>query len=408
MYGNLIKKLNRFTKTDTDYLFKNGFLMVIAQFINSVIIMGLAIMFANFVSKETYGTYQYLLTIGEITALFTMTGISLTLTKSVAQGNDGDFVRLFKTSLLWNIPAAVIGLAVGMYYYLNDDLVFALGALLVGISIPLINSLKLSFSFLRGKQNFISLSVANILSVLVPAIGLSILIYYSTNTPIVLITGYICGHILTNAGIFLYTLKKISNYETSQSSQEFSQHLTFLKIISGAAGQIDKLLVFQFVGPAALAEYLFAIAVPRQIQHSFKSLRSIVLPKVSQRNYETLKETLLKKVFLLYLFVIPTTIIYIFTAPYIFNLLFQNYSSSVLYSQVFSLVFLLMPLNVLKDALIGHEKTKQLYIENVLTSTLKVSTTLVLCSLFGVWGVIGSTLITNTFSVLLIVYLFKK
>lgn len=86
------------------------------------------------------------------------------------------------------------------------------------------------------------------------------------------------------------------------------------------------------------------------------------------------------------------SVVYIFAAPYLFNLLFPEYLASIPYTQVYALSIVLFAGGVYEKTLEAHEKTKWIYINRIGSNVVKVISLLILLPLFGVWGAITSLL----------------
>ena len=57
----LLRKSEKWTHTDMIYLAKGGFWLTLGQIISSVSSFALAVAFANFLPKEVYGNYKYII-----------------------------------------------------------------------------------------------------------------------------------------------------------------------------------------------------------------------------------------------------------------------------------------------------------------------------------------------------------
>ena len=124
----MLRRGERFTRTDNVYLAKGGTLLTLASLAASLSSLLLALLFARLVTKDAYGSYQYLLAWGSILAIFSVTGISDALTRAVAQGHDGTIMAALRTRLR--------GALIGAWHFgaFPDTLVLvAVGALFVGL-----------------------------------------------------------------------------------------------------------------------------------------------------------------------------------------------------------------------------------------------------------------------------------
>ena len=79
----------KYTKADMLYIAKGGFWVMFGQGMNAILSLGLLVAFANFLPKETYGTYRYILSIAGMLSIFTLTGMNSAVSRSVARGSIG-------------------------------------------------------------------------------------------------------------------------------------------------------------------------------------------------------------------------------------------------------------------------------------------------------------------------------
>ena len=84
---NFLKWSEKYTGTDMIYLIKGGSWLVSGSIIASL--SGLVIMavFDRFVSKETFGAYQYVLSMAALISVFSLPGIGSALIRTIGFGS---------------------------------------------------------------------------------------------------------------------------------------------------------------------------------------------------------------------------------------------------------------------------------------------------------------------------------
>ena len=132
------------------------------------------------------------------------------------------------------------------------------------------------------------------------------------------------------------------------------------------------------------------------------------MPKLSQRNIGELKKSLPPKMIKLFLILIPVVIFYFFIAPLFYQLLFPQYTESIIYSQVFALTILFFPKSFMVKTLTAHAKKKQLYIFKTLIPILKIILFFILLPTHGIWGAIITILIIQVIGFFVSLFLFIK
>jgi O-antigen/teichoic acid export membrane protein len=181
-----------------------------------------------------------------------------------------------------------------------------------------------------------------------------------------------------------------------------------MNVLGSIAAQLDKVLVFTYLGPLQLAVYSFAIAPPEQANHLRKIVRTLALPKLSTQTAEELKRFLPYKVWLGVLAMGGVVLGYYFIAPHFFALVLPQYIDSVWYSQVYALVLLFAPTIILHQALVAKKEQKALYVVNTAIPILKIALMFLLLPLYGVMGAIIGTIVTRGINTALLIYFFRS
>ena len=123
----LLRRSEKYTKTDMVYLAKGGFWLTINQIISISSAFLLSIALANLLPKEIYGQYKCIISIFSILAISTLPGMDTAVTRSIAQGNEGSFKQALKTKMKWGLLGALVSLCFAIYYLLQQLLQLELG-----------------------------------------------------------------------------------------------------------------------------------------------------------------------------------------------------------------------------------------------------------------------------------------
>lgn len=387
VYSSL-RSSEKFFKTDMIYLAKGGFWLTFAQIVSAISTFALSIAFAHLFPKDEYGVYRYVIALAGITFTFSLTGLGAAVTQSVARGFDGSLKLGFKEYLKWSAGIIVISISGIIYYYLNHNLDLVIAFIIIGTLSPLLNGFSLYNSYLTGKRNFESLGILSLIRNGLPAIGLIISIFI-TKSAIIIVAIYFIAHTIASGLCYLITL--ITNNPTGEKDPAmlgYAKHLSFMSILNMIADQIDKIIVFHYVGAVELAVYSFATALPTQIKSLLRSIYSLALPKFSNKPLIELQKNMSKQMLQLLVVTIISILLYILTAPFLFKLFFSNYMESVLYSQIF--VFsLISVVGIIPTTILQSKKLiNSMYKANILFACTKIILLFGGISLFGFWGVI--------------------
>ncbi len=387
--NRLIRLGERYLKTDIRYLAKGGFWLTVGQFIAAGSSFVLSIVFANILSKEIYGSYKFILSTTSILSTFSLTGIGTAIIQAVAQGKEGTLKKGVRINLEWSSIIVVLGTITAGYYFWLGDTTLAFAFFIAGIFIPLINAFSLYSSLLSGRKNFRQSTLYWSISQLIQ-VGSLIAVAFFHPTTLALVTVYFSVAALTNSFFYYYVIRTVPpNGESDEKLLRYGKHMSFINLFNAIAHQLDKVLVFYFVGPVQLANYAFAFAIPEQIKGSYKNLFNLALPRYASHSKEALRASVLDKMLRLTLLTALVVAAYIIAAPFIYTLFFPKYMESVTYSQLYSLGLLTIPgISLFATYFQVQQATKTLYKLNMITNIVTIVLSIVLISRYGIFGAV--------------------
>lgn len=390
------------------YLARGGFWLFADRGMHIFLGLILAIGFANLLPKEAFGIYQFVLSIAGIVGVFTLTGMNTAIVQAVARGFEGALKIGTLTKLKWSIGITMAAFVVALYYFINDNNTLAISLLIVGTFAPFLESFKLYNSFLIGKKEFRAITVLGMWRKPIPIIALLVTLAL-TDSPLLIILVYFLSHTATTGFLYFKVLRKYKPKGSfSTEAFSYSKHLSVVNVVGRIAGNLDKILLFHFLGAAPLAIYLFSINIPKQFQSLFRIFQPLTLPKLSNRSLDELKQTLPRKAWYMFLFFIIPTGIYIVLAPYIYQLFFPQYIDSVLFSQVFAFTFLFAPASLFENTLHAHLKARELYTVTAIVPTTRIVLAFILIPLYGIWGVLATVFVAHILNLGSLIYLFRR
>ena len=413
---NLLQKTEKWTGTDMVYLVKGSFWWILGRAV--LLLLGLAIMmaFANWLPKETFGAYQYILSIVAILAIFSLPGIDTALVRAVAKGGEKILWLCAKTKFRWALISMAGCFAVAGWYFVHQNFILGISLLIAGIFFPFINVFNLFASFWHGKKRFdIQAKYQILLKILSVLILLPIILFF--DNLILIILAFSISSALFGAIFFGLTLKKIDPQKQKDKKQEnekqaretisYGKHLTLMSSIRHFSAHLDKVIIWQLLGPIYVAIYAFA-QLPLQKIQEIIPIMPLAFPKLSGRSVKEIKKEIFKKFLKLFLFSVPLTIFAILLAPYFYKIFFPIYLESIPYFQVLALSLIFIPFSLLGISLLTEMKKKALYIISFATPILQIILFLILVPFFEIWGIIFSILIAQLFGSLLVLYFFRK
>ncbi len=385
----LLKKSEKWTKTDMIYLAKGGFWLTLGQGFSSLSAFLLAIAFANLLPKEVYGNYKYILSIAGILAIPTLSGINTSIVQAVSRGYEGSVMPALKTKIKWGLLGAIASLALAFYYFLNDNTTLTISFLIIAIFVPFMDSLTIYSSYLNGKKDFKSLSKYNILTTIISVLIMLAVIFFSKNI-FLIIASYFASNTMLRLIFFKLTFNKnILNKKKDANTISYGKHLSLMSALNIISLYFDKLLIFHFLGATELAIYSIAVAPPEQIKGLIKNINALALPKFSSNNFDNTNKALRIKLIKMSLALSLISILFIIIAPWLFKIFFPQYLEAILFSQVLSTTLIFTgPIIILISLFQSREKKKILYQYNIIKPIIKIILLLIFIKHLGVMGII--------------------
>lgn len=404
----LLRKTEPIFKTDMVYLAHGGFWLTLGQLTSSLIIFILAVAYANFLPKEIYGTYKYVLSFAGILTAFTLAGMNTAVVRAVAQGFEGTLRSAFWMKLRWSILMATLAFVSAGYYLLKGNETLGFSLIIVGVALPVIQSVSLYGSYLNGKKEFRAQSFYGIVSSVVVAV-LMLLAIFLTGDVLPLVLAYFVGTAAITFFLYTRTLKKFPpNEKADPSAIEYGKHLSVMTFFGTIAGSLDSFLLWHFLGPIALAVYSFAIAIPNLIKDILGNLTTLALPKLSQRSMKEIRERLPHRMTIIFIIAGLATIGYIIIAPFIYDFFFSQYTEAIWYSQILMLTALFLPTSIIHSALTAHAHKKKLYILSLGSPLSRIGLLVILLPQYGILGAVMSLIGSQLFISILLLYFSKK
>ncbi|GMU73913.1 MAG: hypothetical protein AMXMBFR44_1120 [Candidatus Campbellbacteria bacterium] len=376
----------KYTKTDMVYLVGNSFWLTVGQGISSLASLALIIAFANLLPKETYGTYKFVLSVASVLSVLTLPRMNTAITQAVARGYEGSLFVGTKKRVIWGTFGAIVSFFVSLYYFLQGNTEIAIALLLAAAFLPIFDTFGTWNAYLQGKQDFKS-GVIYTTVVHIASVTILFLTILATDSLLAIVFIYFLSYTLLRAFFFYLTVKKYTpNTLIDPSTYSYGKHLTAMTVLSTIVGQLDKILLFHFLGAAQVATYSIALVVPEQVQGMLRNVGVVAFPKFASQSFEDIKRNLSFRLAQYGLFITILTILYVFLAPFLFSLLFPGYSDGILLSQIVSLSLITALVGPAVAALEAQQKKQQLYMLRTLFPVIGIVLFLALVPTFGILG----------------------
>ena len=224
--------------------------------------------------------------------------------------------------------------------FLNNNVELAIAFLVIGACVPFLSGFSLYRPYLEGMGFFRESTMLGIWRRPLPVISVLFALLL-TNDPIVLVLTYFLSQTISIGLLYRLIVRRYP--ESSEPNQElltYSKHLSVMGIVGIVANNVDKMLVFHFLGAAPVAIYTLAQLPSTHILKMFSLAGNLVFKKFARRDLSTLKEMIAHKIGVFSIATIAVVSVYIVAAPYIFKFVFPAYQEAVLLSQILILAVL--------------------------------------------------------------------
>ncbi len=404
----MIQTLSRLFRLNLSNILESGIWLTAYQTIVTISLFISSVAFANLLTPDSYGQYKYIMTIASIMSSLAPLGLATGVTKYTSEKFDGSFPLAVKKNLLLSGLFVLGNILVSTYYLYNENQIIGWSILGIGLIYPFIHSVNMYSAFLVGKKKIKEFSIYTGLSVFIVSMFMTISIVYIKNIiALVYINSFVT--LLINYYLYKRTIKYIENENVPNQSEftSYGLHQSGISLLSTISSQLDKVLVFQQIGSAPLALYSLATAIPDRIQSFFKSSTNIILPKFAEKSIREIKNNVIRQMFIFAIISLIGTIVYIISAPYIYKILFKQYSDTVLYSQVLALGIFTITSIIPLSALRVKNKNKELYIHTIITNVGQTFLN-VLGIFYGIWGIVFAQILGGILSLVVSTILLFK
>ncbi|OGI36571.1 MAG: hypothetical protein A2271_03150 [Candidatus Moranbacteria bacterium RIFOXYA12_FULL_35_19] len=408
---NITEKWGKKVNLDMSYFVKNGFWMALRQIV--IIISGLivSIFFTRIATKEIYGNYQFFVSIFSIVSILSIPGLNNSVARSVARGNDGDYLVAVKKSFIWSLIGVPILLIIGAYYFhINKSLGFSF--MISSIFFPFFYAPNTWNAFFQGKKRYSKIAFYNSTQSIINAIAtIAILLLHKDNLFLIIVV-YLSSYTLFNVYYYYRSLEFVENSKTEKDTMDYGFFLTKMNFLEMMAENIDKLIVGIFLSPASLATFSVVSMIPIKIRLMIKSIMIIVYPKVASDKFNLLEFLTQKRIFLYFLSVIMVIsgfIYYIFIDKVNYLFFGEQYMEYYKYSKYFFILIIICIPSIFLNWYSQAKKIKKaIFYTNPIYFVVKL---IIIISFVYFWGLIGAIIAYNLNAVLLFaiyIFLYKK
>lgn len=404
----ILRWSEKYTRTDMLYLVKSNYWLNLNFISTSILSFTLSVFFANYLSKETFGLYQFVLSSFSIIATFTLTGMNTVITKHTALGLEGTMQKSIRSQFLYGLIPSLISFFVSAWYFMNNNIELSVSFLLMSISIPIITTFNSFNSFLIGKKMFKKHFTYNFIFN-ITYYGLMIFIVYKNPNLVWLVFGNYLVTSILNYIFYKKTKKHVENDNFSKDFNNSAIHQSISNILPSILTTIDYILIYKILGPSTLAIYSIISAIPTRLFGFIRNITASATPKISTQSEENVRNNISQKVLK---FILLGTIVgtfYLIVAEPIFNVFFPTYKEYIKLSYLYIIPAILSVTSSFTSTyFILTQSKKNIYVYNTIYPILSISSVVVGGLYMGIIGVIIGRSIGYLFTIIISLILIKN
>lgn len=399
---NLLRKSETFFKADMVYVAKGNSWQILGQVVTSLLALAMVMIFANYLPKETYGLYRYILSLAGILGVFTLMGMNQAVSQAVATGDEGALRASIRYQLKWNVLQFFAFCTLSAYYFYNHNTPVAASLLVMGIFSPLTQAFNTYGAYLSGKKEFRLNNIFSIISTAVYVAGMAAIVILNGEV-FWLIVVYSLSTLGATLVFYIVTLRIFKPPATkSADALKYGRELTFIGFIGPIVSQLDKIILTHFWGATQLAVYSLALAVPDRATIAIKNLVGIGMPKFSTKTPNELNKVFYLRIFQGMLIGALCTAAYVVLSPYLFKYLLPKYLDALLFSQLLSISFIFsMPNRYISLLMTSQKLSKLIFANSLIQNVIRVSLYVVLGIFGGILGLVIAQILNSFISMLI-------
>lgn len=355
----------------------------------------ISIFLFRFLTKEEVAGYGYIQTIVAICAIFGIQEFQNTVLQSVSRGFYGTYVKSNPVSFLCSTIGTAILSVFAYWYFLTQNYQMAFGFLVAAIIFPFLYGLRQWRGLYQGEKRFGDFARAEASNAIIKGVLIVASLYYFPHEIVIPIIIFLSVPALQNIIRTVMSLKKIPPFpKYEEGSLLYGFRTNFYSAVYTLATQIDKVVLFAVLPPAALAIYMGAEKFSDVLQGVVQDISAILAPKFA--TIETYTEELDAKLKILAAVIGGGILIFAFVAlPYLLPfVLGQGYKDSVFLAQILICGGAIRNIASLRFRFIRSKIDEKSYRQvTVYSAIAHITASLTLIPLFGLYGAVASVFI---------------
>jgi O-antigen/teichoic acid export membrane protein len=393
-YLNLIGK---FVRLDVKYYIRNSTYLIASQVVSMAFGVVLSIVFVRVLNQETYGHWNFILSVGGLVSILTLTGMNTAIIQAVARGHGRALLSATKKRFKWSVTGSIVLLGIGIYYYLNESTAVGEGIMISSLFFPFFEVLKGYTSYLSGKKQFGKVAKYGIITQAVSIPATIAAVYLSRNL-LVIVVVYLCTITITRGWFFRLVSHDIGKATDDEGTIPFGKRLTLVDIPGLISTYGDKLIIGITLSFTDLAVYSIALGASNFLRYVVDPIASVSLPKLAAMPEKDAYTAVKQRYVYVFLLMLVTggfcMWLYQYLIPFLYT---EQYSGAIFYSQILigSLIFGVPNMLLTKALFPAQRKSREILHFEVIRVIVRTILLVILTLKFGLIGVPITVLVTS-------------
>lgn len=349
-------------------------------------------------SKQQYGEYHYVLGWIGILSIFALPGLADSTMQAIARGFPGMYRIGAKWSFFCSLGGSLIlGFMAIWYHLFGDNKAIAAGFMISCLFFPFAHGMIIWKSTRHGIGDFKSLFQLEGINSIVMSTLIILGVLLEPGNIIIPIAVILCIPGLQNLVQSIKALKTIDpNLKGEEGNLAFGLKTTIYATLSLLAAHIDKILLFHFLSPEALAVFIAAQKLTEPVNSITQDLGAVLAPRFTKYTYLTdnldrafiyLSIAMGIGILVVAFTILPPILILIFGEPYFDAIIYcQGLMCSLILGNIANLRFRFirsrMSLDSVRKVTLGN-------------SVFRILASISLIPLFGINGAVASVALTR-------------
>jgi O-antigen/teichoic acid export membrane protein len=389
-------------------LARNAAMLFALRLVQRVLRLAILYFVVRALSKESFGEYQFILSCAALMVVFTLPGLNNSVMQSIARGFTGVYRKAVPRALATSLIGGTILAGLGVYHRGAGEL--GSGFFLAAVLFPLAYGLEQWRAVRTGREDFAGVFRIDGLAVAVLAV---LMIGGVTRFPrhlLVPLAVLLGVQAALNTLMTTFSLRNIpKDAPVEEGSLRYGARTTFYTAFNTAANQIDKLLLFYFLSPAALAIFYAAERIPELTKGVVQDVSSVMAPRFARSDGYTRRLDM--KLRWMGLVTAALILLAAFAIlPWFISLLFgDRYDDSIPYAQALMCSIAIGNTATLRYRYVASklDEASSRFV-NISMSLTRIAASLILVPLYGILGAVISAFIYRIAILIIVQFVIKK